>query len=195
MSTNTSSNDSASTDTTDSTSSTTTADTAGTAADASGGAGAENTGTAQAAGSVAELPEWAQAELTRARTEAAKYRRERNAAQKALSDQDSTTGDQESHAEITRLTGQLAEAQHDTAKLRAALAADIPPAQVADFAARLVGDTDDELAADAQRLRGLLGLGERQRPDPSQGEGRDNSAGAAESPAEAFAAFIQQRLD
>jgi hypothetical protein len=145
-----------------------------------------------AAGSLDELPEWAQNEIRRARSEAAKYRRERNTAQKALQDKDISAGDQKSSAEIDRLTSELHTARRDSARLRAALAADIPPTQVADFAARLVGDTDDELAADATRLRALLGLPGR-RPDLSQGAGLDNP-GAAGSPAEAFAAFVQDRL-
>ncbi len=150
-------------------------------------------------GSLSELPEWAQTEIRRARTEAAKYRRERNAIQKALADKDTAEHgeDQESSAELQRLSGDLATAQRDAARLRAALAADIPPTQVADFAARLVGDTDDELAADATRLRELLGLTAppgRRRPDPSQGAGLDTTGGAATSPAEAFAAFVQDKL-
>lgn len=149
--------------------------------------------------SLTELPEWAQTEIRRARTEAAKYRRERNAIQKALADKDTTEHgeDQESRAELQRLSGDLATAQRDAARLRAALAADIPPTQVADFAARLVGDTDEELAADAARLRELLGLTgppDRRRPDPSQGAGLDTTGGAATSPAEAFAAFVQDKL-
>lgn len=158
------------------------------------------------AGSLGELPEWAQTEIRRARNDAAKYRRERNAIQKALADKDTSdntdtveqAGDQESRAEIDRLTGELTTAQRDTARLRAALAADVPPGQVADFAARLVGDTDEELAADAVRLRELLGLPvtspERQRPDPSQGAGVDTATGSATTPAEVFSAFIQDRL-
>ena len=154
------------------------------------------------AGSLGELPEWAQTEIRRARNDAAKYRRERNAIQKALTDKDSDTevqaGDQESRAEIDRLAGELTTAQRDTARLRAALAADVPPGQVADFAVRLVGDTDAELAADAVRLRELLGLPatspQRQRPDPSQGAGIDTATGSASTPAEVFSAFIQDRL-
>lgn len=153
------------------------------------------------AGSLGELPEWAQTEIRRARNDAAKYRRERNAIQKALTDKDSDTevhaGDQESRTEIDRLSGELTTAQRDAARLRAALAADVPPGQVADFAARLVGDTDEELAADAVRLRELLGLPtppERQRPDPSQGAGIDTATGSATTPAEVFSAFIQDRL-
>ncbi|MGH3760259.1 hypothetical protein [Actinophytocola sp.] len=150
-------------------------------------------------GSLAELPEWAQTEIRRARTEAAKYRRERNTAQKALQDKDTAEHgeDQESRAEIDRLSGELTAAQRDAARLRAALAADVPPTQVADFAARLVGDTDEDLAADAQRLRELLGLStppDRRRADPSQGAGLDTATGAATSPAEAFAAFVQDKL-
>lgn len=152
---------------------------------------ADATSTAQAVGSVAELPEWAQQELSRARSEAAKYRRERNTLQKSLQDKDTSDTDTQSRGEIERLTGELDAAQRDAAKLRAALAADIPPPFIADFAARLVGDTDDELLADAQRLRELIGPPDRRRPDPSQGEGRDTHA---ESPADAFAAFISDRL-
>lgn len=153
------------------------------------------------AGSLGELPEWAQTEIRRARNDAAKYRRERNTIQKALADKDSDTevhaGDQESRTEINRLAGELTTAQRDAARLRAALAADVPPGQVADFAARLVGETDEELAADAVRLRELLGLPvppERQRPDPSQGAGIDTATGSATTPAEVFSAFIQDRL-
>lgn len=157
------------------------------------------------AGSLSELPEWAQTEIRRARNDAAKYRRERNAIQKALADKDADAADhageraedQESRAEIDRLTGELTTAQRDTARLRAALAADVPPGQVPDFAARLVGSTDEELAADAIRLRELLGLPappERTRPDPSQGAGIDTATGSATTPAEVFSAFIQDRL-
>lgn len=149
-------------------------------------------GTASA-GSVSELPEWAQQELSRTRSEAAKYRRERNTLQKSLQDKDSSDTDAQSRAEIDRLAGELDAAQRDAAKLRAALAADVPPPFIADFAARLVGGTDEELLADAQRLRELVGLPNRTRADPSQGEGRDTDA-SAESPADAFAAFISDRL-
>lgn len=179
--------------TNDTTTSDTTNQTTGHTRESGGSAGTTGAETAQAAGSVTELPEWAQQEITRARTEAAKYRRERNALQKSVQDNDSTATDAESRAEIDRLAGELDAAQRDAARLRAALAADIPPTQVAEFAARLVGDTDEELTADAQRLRELLGLGERKRPDPSQGAGRDSST-SDETPADAFAAFISERL-
>jgi hypothetical protein len=145
------------------------------------------------AGSLDELPEWAQNEIRRARTEAAKYRRERNTAQKALQDTAADTTNAQSRAEVDQLSSQLSAAQLEATKLRAALAADIPPTHVADFAARLVGDTHDELAADAVRLRALLGLPDRKRPDPSQGAGVQGNATGA-TPAEAFAAFVQDRL-
>ena len=144
-------------------------------------------------GSLSELPEWARTEIRRARTEAARYRRERNTAQEALADKDTSTVDQESRAQVDRLTAQLADAQRDAARLRAALTAGVPPSFVTDFAARLVGDTEEELAEDARRLTNLLGLPDRKRPDPSQGAGVD-SASAAASPAEAFAAFVQDKL-
>lgn len=149
------------------------------------------------AGSLDELPEWAQNEIRRGRTEAAKYRRERNSAQKALQDKDTTAEDQESRAEVERLAAQLDVAQLDAAKLRAAIAAGAPATHVADFAARLVGTTEDELTADAGRLRELLGLPgpARKRPDPSQGAGLDGGTTTATNPAEAFAAFVQDRLN
>ncbi|WP_018686526.1 hypothetical protein [Actinokineospora enzanensis] len=161
---------------------------------------ADGTGTepaaATTAGSLDELPEWAQNEIRRARTEAARYRRERNAAQTALTARDTTTADQDQAAEVQQLTAQLGAAQRDAALLRAAIGVGVPADYVADFAARLVGDTDEELAADAARLRELIGLpaADRTRPDPTQGAGLDNGTTSAATPAEAFAAFIQDRL-
>ncbi|PPK63516.1 hypothetical protein V5P93_000429 [Actinokineospora auranticolor] len=147
------------------------------------------------AGSLDELPDWARTEIRRARTDAARYRRERNAAQQALTTRDATAADADQSAEVQRLTSQLGTAHRDAARLRAAIAVGIPADHVTDFAARLVGDTDDELAADAARLRELIGLPapDRTRPDPTQGAGLDNATSAA-SPADAFAAFVQDRL-
>ncbi|MBM7771230.1 MULTISPECIES: hypothetical protein [Actinokineospora] len=158
--------------------------------------GDTDNGTTSAAGSLDELPEWAQNEIRRARTEAGRYRRERNAAQQALTARDTTTADPDQAAEVERLNTQLGAAQRDAARLRAAIATGVPADYVADFAARLVGDTDEELAADATRLRELLGLPDpdRKRPDPTQGAGLD-SATTASTPAEAFAAFVQDRLN
>lgn len=79
-------------------------------------------------------------------------------------------------------TARLAEFEKTTIRQRVALTKGVP----ADLVDRLRGDTEDEIAADADALMALVTAPKSPRPDPSQGP-RTTAAG---STADQFAAAI-----
>jgi hypothetical protein len=122
--------------------------------------------------SVEDLPEFAQKIIKALRSEAATHRHKaRVAADKAATLEQETAA---MHTAKVNAESGLASARMDLVRLRAALAAGVRPELADEFAARLHGSTEDEIKADAERLKKTLGFGER-RGDPSQGA----SGGAA----------------
>lgn len=139
---------------------------------------------------VAELPEWAQSELSRARTDAATYRTKLRAAEEQL-----TTVQGELQAATDKasdLEVKLTETSLTSLKIDAALEIGVPGEQLKAFADRLRGNTPEELRADAEAVKALYGVGVPTRAtDPSAGLGNGQPKKTAES---AFAEFVQKQL-
>lgn len=95
----------------------------------------------------------------------------------------------------SELSTRASSAEHDLARYKAAVKAGVTGEDIETFAARLQGETAEELEADAAELRKLIsGANSEQepstngrRPDRSQGA----SGGQAMSPSQEFANFMQ----
>ncbi|GAA2812854.1 hypothetical protein [Saccharopolyspora taberi] len=115
---------------------------------------------------VEHLPEFAQKIIKALRSEAATHRHKAR-----LANEKTATLEQETaalHAAKMNTEADLASARLDLTRLRAALAAGVRADLAEDFAARLHGSTEEEIAADAERLKNTFGVSAR-RGDPSQG--------------------------
>lgn len=153
------------------------------------GSGSENTNAAEAKG-VADLPQWAQDQLSRARNDAASYRtklRETEAARDSL----------QSSLDAEAAKAKALEVERDDAKLfglkiDAALDAQVPGDALKVFADRLRGSTLEELKADAETLK-KSGFGA-----VTPGRATDRSAGLGNqkpsTPEDAFGSFIGDKL-
>lgn len=119
---------------------------------------------------VEDLPDWAQAIVREARTEAGKYRREKSSTETALSELQKEIatlreGSEDVTAELT--ASRLAET-----RLKAALRSGQTGEEALEFAARLQGTTEEEISADAEKLAKFFNASPAQqtpRSDPSQG--------------------------
>lgn len=146
--------------------------------------------TAAEAKSVAELPQWAQDQLSRARNDAASYRtklRETEAARDSLQ----TSLDAETK-KVNDLTVERDDAKLFGLKLDAALEAQVPGDALKVFADRLRGSTPDELKADAETLKksGFGAATTGRATDRSAGLGNDKPS----TPENQFADFIGNKL-
>lgn len=153
------------------------------------GSATENASAAEAK-SVAELPQWAQDQLSRARNDAASYRtklRETEAARDSL----------QSSLDAEAAKAKALEVERDDAKLfglklDAALEAQVPGDALKVFADRLRGSTPEELKADAETLKksgfGVQATG--RATDRSAGLGNDKPS----TPEDAFGSFIGDKL-
>lgn len=106
---------------------------------------------------IATLPEWARESLSKANAEAAKYRTRVRELEPKAAEADKIAEAQKTEQQKAAEARQAAEtravqAETEAARLRVALTKGLP----ADLATRLVGTTDDELAADADRLLELV---------------------------------------
>jgi len=97
-----------------------------------------------------ELPEWARKELSKVRAEAANYRTRLRDAEAKLTDAKSP---EEFEAALTEVKAQNAALERSILLANVARKFELPDA----LAARLTGDTVDELEADAKGLQALLG--------------------------------------
>jgi len=93
-----------------------------------------------------DLPEWAKKELKRTRSEAAKYRTERNALQETLKDAKSPEDIEAATSEYIQKVEAL---ELQLTRERIARQFSLPD----ELAARLQGSTEDELKADAKALQ------------------------------------------
>jgi hypothetical protein len=160
--------------------------------------GTDQNGTGQ---DFQSLPEWAQNEITKARNEAASYRvRAKETADKVRNEVTTQFSAQvtELSDKVADLSGQLQKSQLDSEKLSAAIAVGIPGESAVEFAALLQGSNAEEIAAHAQKVKGLFGTAaspQQQAPtravDPAQGLGNGS---AAQSPGDLFGDFIQGKL-
>lgn len=111
----------------------------------------------QQEGDLAALPEWARDSLSKANAEAAKYRTRVRELEPKAAEADKIAEAQKTDQQKSSEARQAAEtravkAETEAARFRVALTKGLP----ADLATRLVGTTDDELAADADRLLALV---------------------------------------
>lgn len=140
-----------------------------------------NTNAAQAK-SVADLPKWAQDELTRARNDAASYRtrlRDTEAARDGLQASLSTEEQKAKALEV-----EVGDLKLSGTKLDVALEAyGVEKDKVKAFADRLRGSTPEELAADGKSIMETFGVAPTTKPratDRSAGLGNENQTPTAE---------------
>lgn len=140
-----------------------------------------------------EAPQWARDALSKANSEAARYRVERNEYKQQLDsalDQLKALTDSKTAVEQTASTASL-----ELQKLLIALDAGVPGDRARSIAERLQGSTEDELKADAQKLISDFGLNAPATPtratDPSQGRGVDQQP-IANTPQAQFAQLMGQ---
>ena len=144
-----------------------------------------NEGVANPPQSLTELPSWAQDYIASLRQEAADNRVKKNQLQSELTAANNSlaTLQTEKAAAETASTA----AQQEARKLLIALEAGIPGDKAVSYAPRLVGTTDDELKADAQKLAADLApangtpIAPQPATDRSQGA---NNAGSSVSGAD-----------
>jgi hypothetical protein len=142
--------------------------------------------------SVADLPKWAQDELSRARTEAAGYRTK-------LRDAETANGTLQTQvdaeiAKVSGLTTDLSDAKLFGLKLDAALEVGVPGEHLKTFADRLRGESLEELKKDAETIKTTFGVGigtpNGRATDRSAGLGNDKPS----TPDEALGTFIGSKL-
>lgn len=141
--------------------------------------------------SAADLPKWAQDELSRARNEAAGYRTKLRDAETARNDLQKQY-DAET-AKVTGLTTDLSDAKLFGLKLDAALEVGVPGEHLKAFADRLRGDSADELKKDAETVKQTFGVGTAtggRAPDRSAGLGNDKPS----TPDDLMASFVGGKL-
>jgi len=155
------------------------------------GAGAEATGNVSASKDESQLSDWARAELSRARQEAASYRvklRETEQALTTVQTELKSAADRSAELEV-----QLSDTQLNALKLQTTIEIGVPGEHAITFADRLRGSTAEELKADAEAAKALYGLGNANTryTDPSAGLGNGQTK---KTPEAAFGEFIKSRL-
>lgn len=143
---------------------------------------------------VAELPKWAQDELSRARNDAASYRaRLKDAKSEVEADvrKEFDTKLTAAQNEKTELQNKLTDSQLFGLKIDAALAVGVPGDHLKAFADRLRGDTFDDIKKDAETIKQTFGVGATGRAtDRTAGLGNDKPS----TPDDALGGFIGQKL-
>jgi hypothetical protein len=139
---------------------------------------------------VSELPEWAQAELSRARNDAASYRTRLRETEQARDDL--KTSLETETTKVSTLQTTVDDFKLNSAKFEVALEAQgVDPKPLKTFADRLRGETTDELKTDAKSLLETLGGPLKPRAtDKSAGLGNDKPL----SGEDAFAAQVAKAL-
>ncbi|QIS05925.1 hypothetical protein F5X71_29700 [Nocardia brasiliensis] len=142
----------------------------------------------------ADIPDWVRKELADVRSEAARYRVEKNealtaamtAAQAAVAEQlNSANAEKQAFAE------QANTANTELLRLRTALEAGVPAEKVVQFASLLQGSTAEELQAHADTVKTLLGTPvSPSATDPTQALGGASVA----DPATAFGDLLRNNI-
>ena len=117
-----------------------------------------------------ELPDWATKELASVRAEAARYRTEKNAAVEEARAETLAAH----QTEKSELESELSKSERNLLRLRIAVGAAVPADKIETFAERLQGDSEDDLRADADKLKAMFSTPEAQSQsavDHSQGSG------------------------
>jgi len=156
--------------------------------------GSAATTDAAEATKVAELPKWAQDELSRARNDAASYRARLKDAKSEV-EADVRKGFEDkllaAQNEKTELQNKLTDSQLFGLKIDAALAVGVPGDHLKAFADRLRGDTFDDIKKDAETIKQTFGVGATGRAtDRTAGLGNDKPS----TPDDALGGFIGQKL-
>lgn len=155
------------------------------------GEGTQTKESAQSAKNVSELPEWAQAELSRARNDAASYRTRLRETEQARDDL--KTSLESETQKVTELQTAVDDFKLNSAKFEVALEAQgVDPKPLKTFADRLRGSTTEELQTDAKSLLETFNVaGAKPRAtDKSAGLGNDKPL----SGEDAFAAQVAKAL-
>lgn len=160
--------------------------------------GGENStdGAGALATKVSELPQWAQDELSRARSDAASYR----ARLKDAKSEVETEVRKEYEGKLTEATNKVTEIQTKLTdselfglKIDVAIDSGVPGESLKTFADRLRGSTLDEIKADAEAVVKAFGVGAStgRATDRSAGLGNDNTNA---TPDDALSDFVSKSL-
>jgi len=157
--------------------------------------GAGTDGAGAAATKVSELPQWAQDELSRARSDAASYRARLKDAKSEVETEVRKEYDgklTEATNKNTTLQNELTDSKLFGLKIDVAIDAGVPGESLKTFADRLRGNTIDEIKADAEAVVKAFGVG------APAGRAIDRSAGLGNtqtsSPEDALGDFVNNRL-
>lgn len=129
-----------------------------------------------ATGSESDLPQWARDAITRANSEAAAARVEKNNAlsnAKTLIEAEYADRITEAATSYAELEVKFAEKTNRLAKLEAILAAEIPSDRAIQFAELVQGSTDEEISSSVQNIKDLFSKDPQHPPliDHTQGKG------------------------
>lgn len=139
---------------------------------------------------VSQLPKWAQDKIKKLRDEAAGHRQAKNSAETETSERlnaEFAKEREQFQSDNEALLFRVSEKDLELNRLRAALSVGVSPEQAETFASRLQGETPEELAEDANRMKSMFGIS-GVRSDPSQG-----SRGAG-TPSDELSNFILNKL-
>lgn len=153
---------------------------------------------------VKDLPEWAQTMISDLRNEAAAARvSKREAVESAVAaERDKLT--RENEAVVKELNEKVTSLSDDNGKLanridryEATFAAGVATEHISDFASRLVGNTAEELKADAEKAKSLYNPAGKGKGQPAidLSAGLGNAGDATPTHADAFADFINRSLN
>lgn len=142
----------------------------------------------------ATTPEWVEKELKSVRGEAAAARVKLREAEAQLAEKEAAV--QELTVKVSaagQVETELTGVQRQISQMRAALAAGVPatdPKSFVTLAARLQGDSEEDMVEDAKAILDLLSQAKSgPRPDPSQGHGNPNATGSS-----SIEAILRQKL-
>lgn len=133
----------------------------------------------QTIATVDQLPEFAKSMISDLRNEAAKYRTAKGEAVEAAKTEVSSAFDAklaESNTAHEATKAELNKASLNLARLKAAVAAEVPTGKLIEFASLLQGSNDEELKAHATQVKGLLGIASTSAVDPSVGQSGNGAA-------------------
>lgn len=133
----------------------------------------------QTIATVDQLPEFAKSMISDLRSEAAKHRTAKGEAVEAAKAEVSSAFDAklaESNTAHEATKAELNKASLNLARLKAAVAAEVPTDKLLEFASLLQGSNDAELKAHAAQVKGLLGVSATTAVDPSVGQSGNGAA-------------------
>lgn len=144
---------------------------------------------------VSELPQWAQDELSRARSEAASYRARLKDAKSEVETEVRKEFEgklTEATNKVTELTTKLTDSELFGMKVDAAIELGVPGESLRVFADRIRGNTADEIKTDAEAVAKAfkVNAGPQRHVDRSAGLGNEQTA----NPDDALGDFVSKSL-